>query len=623
MEKQTQTAPADEPFSIRAFCSGLFGNNVLIFSPEDDHAKIAAAIRAVDLQQRAGHFTNQRYALFFKPGNYDDIEMNVGFFTQVAGLGLYPTDTKLKAIRCTALWNPDGDKNHGLANFWRSVENIEILEDTLWAVSQASPMRRVKIDQNLYLHENDGYTSGGFLGDSIVKGTADHGSQQQWLTRNSSVKNIKTYGWNQVFMGTEFTQPPAGSWPRTPVTCFDTVPEIQEKPFLMYDEAKGYGIFVPALRRDSRGVSWNTGTVHGQFIPLKDCHVARPDADTAASINAALSAGKHLLLTPGIYALDAPIQVTRPGTVILGLGLATLLSCNGNTCMETDDVPGTIIAGILFDAGPVCSDNLLVVGRSTGPSKTGGPCGSAVTAPDAGTGRRIIAGAGAGTDGCVVSESNDEIENILSEPPAVLSDIYFRVGGAPTPLPAQTKNCLTINRSHVIGDNLWIWRADHTSQVGWDKNTAQNGIIINGRFVTMYALMVEHFLEYQTLWNGDHGRLYMYQSETPYDAPCQDAWMSHDHTVNGYASLKVAEHVRCFEGWCIGVYTYHRDAPVVCHSAVEVPDCENVVLHNTFDLHLNGYVGIDHVVNEAGPAVTEKHRSVQLLCYCNKNFREA
>ena len=53
----------------------------------------------------------------------------------------------------------------------------------------------------------------------------------------------------------------------------------------------------------------------------------------------------------------------------------------------------------------------------------------------------------------------------------------------------------------------------------------------------MYALMVEHFEQYQTVWNGDHGKVYMYQSEIPYDVPNQEVWMSHEGQKNGYASF--------------------------------------------------------------------------------------
>lgn len=50
-----------------------------------------------------------------------------------------------------------------------------------------------------------------------------------------------------------------------------------------------------------------------------------------------------------------------------------------------------------------------------------------------------------------------------------LSDLFFRVGGMVTANPTKTKCCVTINSNHVIGDNFWVWRADHGDQVAWDK----------------------------------------------------------------------------------------------------------------------------------------------------------
>ena len=53
---------------------------------------------------------------------------------------------------------------------------------------------------------------------------------------------------------------------------------------------------------------------------------------------------------------------------------------------------------------------------------------------------------------------------------------------------------------------------------------SNNGLIVNGDDVTAYGLFVEHFQQYQTLWNGEGGAVYFYQSELPYDPPNQAAW---------------------------------------------------------------------------------------------------
>ena len=342
--------------------------------------------------------------------------------------------------------------------------------------------------------------------------------------------------------------------------------EKAEKPFLIYDQTEGYMVYVPEVREHSTGVSWKNGS-QGKKVALDQFYVAKPKKDTAETMNAALASGKNLLLTPGIYDLTEPIIVDHPDTIVLGMGFATLRSTAGNCCMETGDVTGLIVAGLLFDAGEKKSDNLLIVGKD-------------------------------------VQRTEQETGNIY------LSDLFFRVGGTDTQTPTSTKCCATIHSSHVIGDNFWVWRADHGDQVAWDKNVAENGIIINGDDVTMYALMVEHFEQYQTIWNGNNGKVFMYQSEIPYDVPSQDVWISHEGKKNGYASFYVDDAVDTFEAWGLGVYLYNRDAAVNLDTAMEVPDKTGVKVHNICTVMLVGYPGMSHIINGVGEAVTsagERH----------------
>lgn len=85
-----------------------------------------------------GQWSNSRYALLFEAG-YHNCKVNVGFYTQVLGLGRDPTKTEIREIA-----SPDGCGN-ALCNFWRGVENIHTGKSgtTQWHVSQAAPMRRV------------------------------------------------------------------------------------------------------------------------------------------------------------------------------------------------------------------------------------------------------------------------------------------------------------------------------------------------------------------------------------------------------------------------------------------------------------------------------------------------
>lgn len=313
------------------FHTELFGENTYIFSPEDDPGQVAQTLDAIYEKQEADQFGEARYAIYFMPGEYDEtIEADVGFYTQVAGLGELPTDTKLQSLQCTARWLSDDPSNHNACcNFWRGVENIELKTNTMWAVSQATFMRRVQVDGALFLHDEYGWCSGGFLADSNTDLMTDSGSQQQWLSRNCNWKAWMGANWNMVFVGTEEGKNPTGTWPVVPYTEVEKTEAMQEKPFLIYDDEEGYMVYVPKERENAIGVSWENGS-EGEKIPIDQFYVAKPEKDTAETMNQALEEGKNLLLTPGIYDLEEPIAVNRPDTIVLGMGLATLRAAKGN-----------------------------------------------------------------------------------------------------------------------------------------------------------------------------------------------------------------------------------------------------------------------------------------------------
>ncbi len=554
-------------YKIENYHIDALGENTYVFSPLDDPKEVQAVLDRLWQVQEVNQFGEERYAVYFLPGEYDEsISVKVGYYMQVAGLGYLPDDTKLPALNCDARWLGGPDNHNATCNFWRGVENLQINSNTMWAVSQATFMRRVHIGGSLYLHDEYGWASGGFLADSVVDGITDSGSQQQWLSRNCNWEKWLGENWNMVFAGIEPGKAPAGTWPAKAYTTVETVEEIQEKPFLVWDEEKGLGVFVPARRENSTGVSWQESgenltkeNLAGSFVPLTEFYVAKPQTDTAETLNAALREGKNLFFTPGIYGLSEELLVDREGCIILGTGLATLRPENGNACMKVTAEQDVILAGLLFDAGCKKSPLLLQVGV----------------------------------------EGNTGSEDASVDVPTVLSDLFFRVGGALTE-PVSVEACAEINNSHVLGDNFWVWRADHGSQVGWDINTAVNGLIVNGDNVTIYALMVEHFQEFQTLWRGNGGKVIMYQSEIPYDVPSQSEFVSHEGEVNGFASYKVDEDVESHEAWGIGIYAYNRDAIVEIHSAMEVPEKPDVKIHNVCAVMITGNPGITHVVNEEG-----------------------
>jgi hypothetical protein len=190
--------------------------------------------------------------------------------------------------------------------------------------------------------------------------------------------------------------------------------------------------------------------------------------------------------------------------------------------------------------------------------------------------------------------------------------LFFRVGGAAV---GKADVCLKVNSNDVIGDHFWVWRADHGEGVGWTVNTTKNGVIINGNYVTFYGLFVEHFHEYQTLWNGNNGKVYFYQSEIPYDVPSQAGWMN--GTTNGWASYKVGSAVTNHELYGSGVYSFFRDSVTKLESGIEVPNAIGVRVYHAASVWLAGMVGseITHVVNNKGAAAVSGNMRQTLTEY--------
>jgi hypothetical protein len=538
------------------------GPNVLVFNPSTPAATIQEQIDRIYGIEQKSEFGPARYALIFLPGTYH-VDLPVGFYTQVLGLGATPDSVEIDGNVHSDASLP---RNNATCTFWRAAEGFTVKPTggtMQWAVSQAVPFRRMHVLGNLVLHQNHGWASGGWMSDSLVDGNVDSGSQQQWISRNSEWGNWTGSNWNMVFVGV--VSPPAGEWPAPPYTKIDRVPVVREKPFLEVDKKGSWSVRVPALRKDSVGITWHGGSTPGQSIPLSRFYVVRPDVDTARTINAQLARGKDLLFTPGIYELDDVLRVTRPNTVVMGLGFATLKPTHGNVAMTTADVDGIEIAGLLFDAGEAKSPVLLEIG----------PKGSKA---------RHAAN------------------------PICLHDVFFRVGGAGV---GSTEVNLTINSSDTIVDHTWIWRADHGAGVGWDKNLSANGMVVNGDDVTAYGLFVEHHQEFQVLWNGNGGRTYFYQSEIPYDPPDQASFMS-AKGVDGWASYKVAEGVTRHEAWGLGVYSVFRRPNVVLSRAIEVPKTPEVRFHHMITVALDDKGAIENVIDAAGgptsitPRVTPK-----------------
>jgi hypothetical protein len=615
------TALAGPPPPPPSLCPGatspLFGPNTCVFSPTMPQTTIQNDLDAISDLQVPNQFGSQRYAIFFEPGSYgsatDPLVFQVGYYTEVVGLGAMPQDTVINGA--IDVFNQcSGGACEGSNNFWRSLSNLTINVDLpssptigftspangentgcqdsaeMWAVSQAAPIRRTIINGSLLLQDycGQGFVSGGFLADDEISGAIDFYGQQQYLTRNSDIGSSSNSVWNMVFSGVNGAPAPVFTGNGNQYTVVAKSPVTEEEPFLYTNsEGNNYRVFVPAVQHNSVGPSWASGTEAGTSIPIHQFFIASPSTPVFA-INAALAFGQNLILTPGVYDLNQPIVVSRPNTVVMGLGFATLVPQRGNAAMVVTSDRGVELSGMIIDAGRVNSPVLLDVGCDGRPS-----FGQGSQDPnDWGFGCSSSQGYGSwGHDG----SAND---------PDLIQDVFFRIGGAETTPTSATVSLLDNADSSII-DDVWAWRADHGNAVGWTVNQAATGVSVTGDNVTAYGLAVEHYQKYEVIWSGQNGTDIFFQNEMPYDPPSQAAWMEAPG-VDGYAAFKVTDNVRSFTGYGMGSYSYF-DIPVFAANGFEVPTTlPTNSLHDLFTVFLStaGYGGISNVIDGIGGSST-------------------
>jgi hypothetical protein len=548
------------------------------------------------------HFSDRRYAVLFAPGVYRNVDLEVGYYVQVAGLGTSPDDVQFQGGQGPFV--PSLNRHlHGnntgtcLDTFWRSGENFANQGNMKWAVSQASPLRRVHVTKDLYLHDKDAYASGGHIANAVVDGHTHFGGQQQYLSRNVQFGNGTSGGaWGMVYVGCENAPAAApGDHESAAITSIDTMPARIEKPYVaMYDDKTKFQLRVPKV---SHGAS-NDPQVSGEGEESRDfsnVKLAKADEPTAA-IQAALDEGKDVVLAPGIYYLDRTLEIKKENQVLLGLGLATLVAPKGAPCIQVaSNTPGVRIAGVMLEAPPV------------DPAKR---------SKDAHHWSLLEFG----TEG--VPDKGDPNN------PGALFDIFCRVGGGG---PAAQRKWISIDTmvrihsGHVIGDNLWLWRADHASldvaiseevncpqvspvfyQTEKDEYNVDTGIIVTGNNVTIYGLAVEHTSKEQTIWKGENGTVFFYQCEFPYDVDI-------DFGENGYRGYLIDESVKAHSLYSPGIYSNFRNAVVHVDMAIEHPDSKDILITNPFTVHLDNNGLIKSVVNGQGLPASKKGTPTRMV----------
>jgi len=679
-----------------AYTSAQFGPNVCVFTPPTGPTLTAtatdlAAIQTVlnnvatlqvPLSAQFNNTPNDGYSLFFEPGTYgsatDPLVFQVGYYTQVAGLGAVPQDTIINGQIDVFPNAPDSAPGCGstcnwvnsTVNFWRSLSNLDLNVMTLpaseysytpplltmeapindgncfagtgpvgtntdfWSVSQATPVRSVIINGNLnfqsYCSEtgygSNNYGSGSYVANSEINGQLDWSGNQQGIARNSDFDSAAGYVWNYVYSGDACppgytpaapTNPdpgdpgalpnapgpaacapivdafngisaPAEPSPPAPpvvppanyigygtdgingvdqVTELPQSPVTEEEPFLYTGSNGNWNVFVPAVQHNSVGPNFLSGTEAGTSVPLSDFFIVSPTTPEF-QVQAALDHGRDLVLTPGVYDLNAPIVVSHPDTIVLGLGFATLVPQQANAAMVVVPNNGVKLSGMIFDAGPVNSPVLLSVG--TPGQFSGGNFGGNNSAND----------------------------------PDLIQDIFFRIGGAET-TPVSATVSLLDNANNSIIDDVWAWRADHGANTsvtgpqgqvgaGWTYNQGDTGLAVTGNNVTAYGLAVEHYQQNEVTWSGNNGTVVFFQNELPYDPPSQTAWET-SPVQPGYPSFLVANNVQSFNGYGMASYVVfiYTNATLWDSAGFEAPQNPGVQFTDTMDLFISSTCSVN------------------------------
>lgn len=578
---------------------------VFVFNPSDGIEKIQATVNAIYAinggQPDNGQFSNNRYALLFQPGTYPGLTVPVGYYTSVIGLGASPEDTNMDVV-CQ-----EGNFDYAIGalnTFWRSAENFTVIPQKsywdanpppvgmLWAVSQASPLRRVHVQGDLYLFQyvNNppiyaaGYASGGFLANCKVNGVIHSGSQQQWLSRNAEMGGWPEGVWNMVFVGC------TGNVPQTnggSFTNIEKTPLIAEKPYIVCNDAatNSYSLVIPGVEQNKSGAlgaATATKISDTVVVPFDKVYIATP-SDTAQKITEMLTI-YDVILTPGIYNLEESIKIRRHNACLLGIGFPTLVSQKEHACVRVDSISGNVrIGGLLLQAGT-----------------TRAPGANVITKP------LLIWGDAPTISNKIVQKVRSKIAS--TQPGGFIYDVFARVGGTNnSTLNEMTASLMMqINVPNVVCDNLWLWRADH--EIGGvlvynSRNPCDTALEVNGKNVIVYGLGAEHTLKDMVKWNGDNGKVYFFQAEYPYDVT------QANYGDLGYVAYRLGNKVVNHQAWGLGAYSFFRDFNVTVNSGFATPSGSKpgILFTNVFTRWLNGNGQISHIINNTGPAVDSSH----------------
>ena len=674
------TVLAVPPSLCGAYTSAQFGPNVCVFTPPGganaatELAAIQTVVNDIAIQQvpLSSQFNDEGYALLFEPGTYGSattpLVFQVGYYTEVAGLGAVPQDVVVNG-QIDAFPNAldsapgcGGTCNwvNSTVNFWRSLSDLTLNVMSIsngtgveaggpayvptpltllppinlgnycwgggtdfWSVSQASPVRSVIINGTLnfqaYCSEtgygSNNYGSGSYVANSEINGQLDWSGNQQGIARNSDFESAAGYVWNYVYSGDGCPPgytPPAGTACSPTQDAFDGLSNSGQTGYIGggTDGINGVDQVTelpqsPVTQEEPFLYTTSTGSWDA-FVPSVQTNSAGPNFLSGTE------AGTSVPLSDFFIASPATPEFQIQGALNLGKDLVLTPGTYDLDAALVVTHPNSIVLGLGFPVlVPQWGNATMVVLPNNGVALSGmifdaGPVNSPVLLS-------------VGTPGLAWHGPSD---------PDLIQDIYFRIGGAET-TPVSATISLLDNADNSIIDDVWAWRADHGANLsvtgpegqvgaGWTYNQGATGLEVTGNNVTAYGVAIEHYQKNEVIWSGNNGTLIFFQNELPYDPPTQTSWEA-SFIQPGYPSFLVSNNVQSFNGYGMGSYVVFIYTPATLWDAMayEAPNAPGVVFTDAMDLFIsstcsvNGNCptpgqsgGLDSVIDGVGGSAT-------------------
>jgi len=587
-------------------------------------------IRGIGIQQLANdlfvtqkykaeaEFANTRVVIFLLPGRYEQLHLQVGYYTSVVGLGAQATDTVVQGT--IEVPNHSDPCIGALENNFRNIANLTIEVDTstlfsdditdpeaptvadrtirqrltnYFRVSQASPIRNIHVkgtDAAKQPHISDvrgnfavsqftggcrrrpdsgGYSSGGFMANvALSAGEMRFGTQQQFFSRNCDY-NIRSA--NPEMGG-------GGAWNIYMMGCVGETGQT----------AVGRKIISTAVNKCPPNSSDVDDDNDSEDI---DDAGRPPPLITWKEITPGLMASiPQIRYEHDTFSILKPELVNNSSGLlpVEGEKLTNVFIVEPNTSIKTINKKLAAGVNLIFSPWVYHFDEPVRITQSGSVVMT---LGYATIIPTGGHPAIVVADDAEGVrlSGFLLQAGKKRSEALLlvgehprdggsQSNPTIIYDIFSRVGGGeiePGDDPAVVnpdflgtcETMVVVNQNHTILDHIWCWRADHVgsdqSGLGTEFARVDHAVVVRGDRVKMFGVFAENALKEQIVWEGDSGELYFQQSTLPSDV--SGDWDYPGTRVTG----------RDFKGSGMGVYSFFSnkhtvdlDPPV---AAPEVP----------------------------------------------------